>query len=329
MRVLAGDIGGTSARVAIFDIDHDEARMLRQRRYASEDFPGLAPIVRTFLADVTDPPDRACFGVACPVVDGTCAGTNLSWTIDIASLPEEIGIPRAAVINDLHAVGRGLQRLGPGDLATLQAGEPRKRGPIAVMAAGTGLGEAYLTWSGDEYLVHDSEGGHGSFSPGNELEWGLARWVESGFGHASCERVLSGPGLVNIYGYLVASGGASRQPGVQARPEGGDAAVIGRNALAGTDPLSVEALDLFVSMLGAEAGNLALTVMATGGVYLAGGIAPRIVAKLRDGTFIRAFRAKGRLSDLLERVPVHAILNPHVGLIGAADAALHLEERGD
>jgi glucokinase len=325
MRVLAGDIGGTNARLAMVDIDVKAVRLLHERRFASRDFPGLAPIVRAFLADVADEPSRACFGIACPVVSGRCSATNLPWTIDVPSLAAEIGIPRTTVINDFHAVGYGVQRLSPADLVALQAGEPDERGVIALIGAGTGLGEAFLTWSGDGYRVHDSEGGHASFSARNDLEWGLLRALGSRLGHVSCERVLSGPGLVSIYRYLLASGCAEEQARVRTEMESDDpAAVIGRHALAGTDPLSTRALDIFASVYGAQAGNFALTVMATGGVYVAGGIAPRVVSRLRDGTFITAFRDKGRLSDVLARVPVHVIINPHVGLIGAAAVALHL-----
>lgn len=325
MRVLVGDIGGTSARLGIVDIDAKAVRLIEQRRFASRDFDGLAPIVQAFLTGVEDVPDRACFAIACPVIDGKCSTTNLSWEIDVRALSDRIGIPRTDIINDLHAVGHGVQRLTPQDLVTLQAGEPQARGVVGVIGAGTGLGEAFVTWNNDAYLVHSSEGGHVSFAAQNELECRLRNWLASTVGHVSYEHIVSGPGLVRIYEFLVEGGEADEQAHVRVEMERDDpATVISRHALAHTDPLCERALDVFATAYGAQAGNLALTVMATGGVFVAGGIAPRIVPKLRDGAFMTAFRDKGRLSDVLARVPVKIITNPHVGLIGAAIAATRL-----
>lgn len=329
MRVLAGDIGGTNARLAIVDVSPAGLRVLHKRRLPSRDYPGLVPIVRTFLADIGEVPSRACFGIACPIVDGRCSPTNLTWSVDVRTLAAEIGIPMATVINDLHAVGHGLQRLGPADFVTLQEGVPDEHGVIAIIGAGTGLGQAFLTWNGGGYRVHHSEGGHASFSARNELEWALFGSLTRRFGHVSSEHVLSGPGLVRIYRHLAAQAREADRDRVEAEMEGEDpAAVISRHALAGTDALSSRALDIFVSVYGAQAGDLALTVMATGGVYVAGGIAPRIVKKLTDGTFTTAFRDKGRLSDILARVPVRVIMNRGVGLIGAASVAARLEPPG-
>ena len=325
MRVLAGDIGGTNARLAIVEIDDTGARLGHTQRFASKDFPGLAPIVHAFLGEVEDAPDRACFAIACPILDGKCNGTNLSWTVNVRTLAEEIGIPRTKIINDLHAVGHGVRRLAPADLVPLQTGEPDDRGVIALIGAGTGLGEAFVTRDGDAYQVHSSEGGHATFGATSEGECGLLTSLARKFGHVSTERVVSGPGLASIYRYLADAGDAPEQAHVRRRMEGADpSAVIADEALAGTDPLSERALAMFVSAYGAQAGNLALTVMATGGVYVAGGIAPRIVPKLSDGTFMTAFRNKGRLSDVLARIPVNVIVNPHAGLIGAAMVAMHL-----
>lgn len=323
MRVLAGDVGGTSTRLAIVDVDADDARLLYKRRFASTDFPGLAPIVRAFLTDVADTPGSACVGMACPVLNGQCNPTNLSWTVDTRTLALEIGIPRTEVINDIQAVGHAVPRLRSADLETLQTGEPTDGGPMALIGAGTGLGEAFVTSSGDAYQVHASEGGHTSFSARSDLEWGLRASLADTFGHVSSERVVSGPGLVSIYRYLAAIGKAEEQASVRAEMDRSDpAAVISGQALAGTDTLSAQALDMFASAYGARAGDLALTVMATGGVYVTGGIAPRIVPKLRDGTFMTAFRDKGRLSGILARVPVSVIVNPDVGLVGAAVVAM-------
>ena len=328
MRVLAGDIGGTNARLAIVDVGPAGTRVIRKRRLPSRDYPGLAPMVRAFLAEVGETPSRACFGIACPVVDGRCSPTNLSWSVDIETLPAEIGIPWATVINDLHAVGYGVQRLSADDFVTLQAGVPDEHGAIAIIAAGTGLGQAFLTRDGDDYRVHHSEGGHASFSPRNDLEWELHRSLAQRFGHVSCEHVLSGPGLVRIYRQLAAGAAASDRSRIEAEMESEDpAAVIARHALDGSDATCVRALDVFASVYGAQAGDLALTVMATGGVYVAGGIAPRIVQKLTDGTFTTEFRDKGRLSQILARVPIRVIVNRGVGLLGAATVAARLSPR--
>lgn len=325
MRVLAGDIGGTNARLAIVDAGSPEMRVIHKRRLPSRDYPGLAPLVRAFLAEVGETPARACFGIACPVVDGRCRPTNLSWSVDLETLPAEIGIPHAAVINDLAAVGYGLRHLRGDDLVTIQDGVPDETGAIAIIAAGTGLGHAFLTWDGDDYRVHHSEGGHASFSARNDVEWALARSLAQRFGPVSWEHVVSGPGLVRIYRHLAAGAPAADRSHIEAEMESEDpAAVISRHALAGSDAFCVRALDAFVSAYGAQAGNLALTVMATGGVYVAGGIAPRIVQKLTDGRFMSAFRDKGRLPLFLARVPVRVIVNRGVGLIGAATVAARL-----
>jgi glucokinase len=323
MRVLAGDIGGTTARLAIVDIDDTVSRVRHPRRFATKDFSGLVPIVQAFLAEVGDTPKDASFAIACPATDGACTGTNLGWHVDVRDLAKELDIRRTKVINDLRAVGYGLQRLGPADLVTLQGGEPDENGVMAIIGAGTGLGEAFVIRGDDSYSVHPSEGGHASFSASNEREWGLLRWLASTLDHVSYERVVSGPGLVSIYRYLAEAERVVEQPRVRRRMGRSDpAAVISGEALAGTDELSGRALEMFASAYGARAGDLALTVMATGGVYIAGGIAPRIVPKLREGAFMTAFRSKGRLSDVVSRIPINVILNPHVGLIGAAMVAM-------
>ena len=326
MRVLAGDIGGTNARLAIVDAGADGMRIVRERRYGTPGEPGLAPIVRRFLGDGAGsggaPPERACFGIAGPVVDGECHTPNLPWKVSARALATDLGIPRTLLINDFRAAGYGLPHLGPADLVTLQAGTADPHGTIALIGAGTGLGQGFLVWDGRRHQVQSSEGGHATFAARDELEWGLRHALLDEFGQVSYERVLSGSGLARVYRFLAGSGFAPERPEVRVEMEREDpAAVVTRHALAGDDPLSVRALDLFVSVLGSQAGNLALTVLATGGVYVAGGIAPRIVARLRDGAFVAAFRGKGRLADLLARIPVHVVMSPDVGLLGAAAAA--------
>jgi glucokinase len=317
--VLAGDVGGTNARLAIVALDGRSARFVHQNRYPSGDHAGLAPIVRRFLDETGVRPDRACFGIACPMVGDDCTAPNLPWTVNARALAAEIEIPRSAIINDFVAVGYGIELLTPADLATLQEGAPEPRGPIALIGAGTGLGEGFLVWEDDHYWVLPSEGGHTDFAPSGELQTGLLRSLRERFGRVSWERLLSGPGIANIYRYLLEAGVATEQSSVRAEIEAeDDATVIVRHALDRTDCLSARSLDLFWEVLGAEAGNLALTMVATGGVYIAGGIAPRIAQQLDSGPFLTAFRNKGRLSSLVERVPVHVIMNPSVGMLGAA-----------
>jgi len=320
--VLAGDVGGTNARLATVEVDGRTARIVRERRYPSRDYPGLAPIVRRFCEEEATRPDRACFGIACPLVGDDCTAPNLPWTINGRALAAEIGIPRTRIINDFVAVGYGIELLGAADLVTLQEGRPEPQGPIALIGAGTGLGQGFLIWEGDHYRVLPSEGGHGDYAPRGELQAGLLQFLDRQFDRVSWERLLSGPGLVNTYRYLHASAVAPEQATVRAQMEKEDpAGVIAGHALAKTDCLSDRALDLFCEIFGAQAGNLALTVVSTGGVYLAGGIAPRIVKRLKGGPFLTAFRDKGRLSELLARIPVHVIMNPNGALLGAAAVA--------
>jgi glucokinase len=321
MRVLAGDIGGTHARLAVVDITRRTIRVVDARTFRSRDYPGLAPIAREFLSGVGDGLDRACFGVACPVVGGNCETPNLPWTINARRLAAEIGIARTRVINDLDAIAYGLARLRADDLVTLQAGRPAERGVLALIGAGTGLGQAYLVWENGRYRPRPSEGGHASFAATSELEWELHRYLAARHEHVSAERVISGPGLLSTYQFFAERAPERVAPGVHADIQRDGAVAVSRHALAGTDPLCVDALALFAGAYGAQAGNLALAVLATGGVYVVGGIAPSIIDKLRDGTFIAAFRAKGRLADILERVPVHVVMNPSIGLFGAAVAA--------
>jgi glucokinase len=322
--VLAGDVGGTNARLALVDMDGHSARIVQERRYPSRDYPGLGPIVRRFCEEEGSRPDRACFGIACPLVgEGEdCTAPNLPWTTNGPALAAEIGIPRTRIINDFVAVGYGIELLGRSDLVTLQAGRPEPQGPIVLIGAGTGLGQGFLLWEGDHYRVLPSEAGHGDYAPRGKLQAGLLPFLAQQFGRVSWERLLSGPGLVNTYRYLLASAVAPERATVRAEMEQEDpAAVIGRHALAGTDCLSDRTLDLFCEIFGAQAGNLALTMISTGGVYLSGGIAPRIVERLKAGPFLTAFRDKGRLSELLARIPVHVIINPNGALLGAAAVA--------
>lgn len=323
MRVLAGDIGGTHARLSIVEIGDEGWEIQEEREYDSNAFEGLAPVVRRYRTEVQQEVDTASFGLACPIEDGICRLTNLDWEIDASSFGDEIGIPDARIVNDFNCVGYALRFLGPDDLVELQPGTPREHGPIAVIGAGTGLGQGFLVWHDGRYRVQASEGGHVDLAPRSPLGWELVEHLREKYGHVSYERVVSGPGMVDVYEFLAESGYAEERDVTREEMNERDAAeVISDHGLAGDDPLCVRALDIFVELFGAQAGNLALTVRADGGVYLAGGIAPQITDRLRNGPFLDAFRSKGRMSDLVADVPVWVIVNPRVGLIGAAAAAL-------
>lgn len=326
VRVLAGDIGGTHARLALFEVDpssEERPRPEREETLRSEELDGLPEAVRGFLDRVGAPPDAACLGIAGPVTGEVYRPPNLRWSFRREELAEALGIGELKIINDFDAVGHGLAYLREDELATLQEGRPRARAPIALIGAGTGLGTGYLTWHDGRYRVHSSEGGHVDFAPRDELGRQLQAWLADRHGRASCERVLSGPGLVSLYRFLRERGEIPERENVRRELEEGKAAErISAHAVARTDPLSVRALELFASHYGAQAGNLALTFQAEAGVYLAGGIAPAILPALRAGPFLEAFRAKGRLSSFMESIPVRVIRNTEVGLLGAVAAAV-------
>lgn len=329
MTVLVGDIGGTNARLAEVRIEPGgRARILRDATYPSERFAGLAPIVTLFLRDTQATIRHACFAVPGPVHDGHVETTNLRWLVDEASLAAQTGIPSVRLINDFAAVGHGIQRLQPDDVVTVKPGRADPDGAIAVIGPGTGLGHGIVMRRGDEALVLPSEGGHADFAPADEVEWELVRHLRRRHDHASWERVVSGPGIVTLYRFLASRPGASERLDVRAAMEQEDpAAVITRYALDGSDPICVDTLDRFVRALAAQAGNFALTVLATGGVFIAGGIAPRILPKLRHASFGMAFMRKGRFADDLGRIPVHVVIDPHVGLRGAAAVAARTKPR--
>jgi glucokinase len=307
--ILAGDIGGTKTHLALFDRDLSESAALEV--YPSREQTGLEEMLAAFFSEHPADVESACFGVAGPVRDGRVETTNLAWGVDAWGLARELGLESVGLLNDLEANAYGIAALVPADFAVLQQGDPRATGNAAVCSAGTGLGEAGLYWNGEQHRPFACEGGHTDFAPRSDLEVELWRFLAAEFGHVSYERVCSGMGLVNVYRFLVAVNGAA--PAVDL-----DAAMISQAALDRSDDTCVRALDLMVSIYGAEAGNLALKIMAAGGVYLGGGIAPKILPKLSDGTFVRAFADKGRFSSLLEDIPVRVILSEKAALLGAA-----------
>jgi len=320
--LLAGDIGGTKTNLAIFSMKDELRTPLKEGTFPSARYASLAELIREFLADTNFSIERACFGVPGPVMDGKAKTTNLPWMLEEEQLQNELGIPSVCLLNDLMAMAHAVPLLEAADLATLNVGEPEVHETMAVIAPGTGLGEAFLTWGGSYYYAHPSEGGHTDFAPTDTLEIGLLRYLLDRFEHVSYEQVCSGIGLPHIYAYLKETQQFTELTWVTEKlatvVDGNP--VIFQAAMAEVEqsPLCVATLKTFAAILGAEAGNLALKVLATGGIYLGGGIPPRILTFLQDGGFMRAFANKGRFSTLLSRIPVHVILNPKVALLGAA-----------
>jgi glucokinase len=325
--ILAGDIGGTKTLLALFDDASGTLQLRRDASFPSQEAASLEAILTRFLAGSLTPPRAACFGVPGVVIDGRCETTNLPWHLDEGALAPTVGAPRVKLLNDLEAAAYGMLHLEPHELASLNnAAAPRRRGNIAVIAAGTGLGEAMLVWDGVHHHPVASEGGHADFAPRTDEEVELLLYLRRQFnGHVSYERVLTGPGLHNIYNFLRDTAYAPEPPWLAERLAMGDpSAAIAEIGLAGGAPLCVAALDLFAAAYGAEAGNMALRCLAIGGVFVGGGIAPKILPALRRGRFMHAFTNKGRFAELLQTIPVHVALNPRAPLIGAARYALRL-----
>ncbi len=318
--ILAGDIGGTSTRLGLFESAGPRLRAVAEQTYSSPDHPGLEAIIAKFLAEHPASPRAAAFGIAGPVVGNVVRTPNLAWVIDGAALAGAIGLPRIGLINDLEANAWGIAELSPTDFVTLHPGAPNPAGNRAVIAAGTGLGEAGLFWDGRMHHPFACEGGHTDFAPRDAEEAALLAYLSKQFERVSYERVVSGPGLQQILAFLRDAGSAGTlTDALAAAMASGDAsAAISQAAIARSDPVAVKALDMFVSIYGAEAGNLAVKMLATGGVFIGGGIAPRILEQLRGGPFLQAFLAKGRMRTLMESMPVRVILNDKTALLGAA-----------
>ena len=345
--ILAGDIGGTKTRLALFDWKDERVAPLAEQLYISTDYKSFEDILSEFL----NPPDpepvgsiedvdsalpevqpreplkiaAACIGVAGPVIENRCHTTNLPWVVDGDALAKRFDIPTVRLLNDLEATAHGLLELRPEEITALNAGTvPSQKRPIALIAAGTGLGEAILFWDGTHYRPIPSEGGHADFGPNSDLEIELLRHLRASYLHVSWERVLSGPGLHAIYEFLRDT--KRNEPTWMAeRIQVEDpAAVIAEVGLKKQADIGVQALDLFSSIYGAEAGNLALKSMSLSGVYLGGGIAPKLLPKLQDGSFMRGFTNKGRYKKLMSSIPVWVVMNDRAGLIGAAAVAAKL-----
>jgi glucokinase len=320
--ILAGDVGGTNTRLARFEVSGARLVPGVTRTYPSQGHTSLDEIVATFLRETPGTLAHACIGIAGPVREGRVEATNLAWAVDARSLAAGLGLDRVILINDLEANAWGLAALPGSDFNVLQPGRPAPTGNAAVISAGTGLGEAGLVWDGRHHRPVASEAGHADWAPQDDLQGALWRFLAAEVGHVSVERVLSGPGLHNIYRFLRDAQGLAEPDWLAdlLRNEA-PAPVIGRVGLEARAEICVRALSLFVAIYGAEAGNLGLRVLATAGVYLGGGIAPRLLPALQGRTFLDAFAAKGRLRPLLEAIPVRVVLNDQAALVGAARRA--------
>ena len=316
--ILAGDVGGTKVHLALYDLIDGKLEYSRDARFPAKDHSGLEEIVKEFMG--AQKVAAACFGVPGPVRDGHLRLTNLPWTLDSRELSANLSIPHVFLINDLEANGYGVAELTPNQIYTLWEGDASQVGNRALIAAGTGLGEGMLIWNGRTHTPYPSEGGHADYAPRNEDEIDLLRFLKQKFnGRISFERVVSGMGLTNIYEFLREVRGIDEPAWLAGRMAAEDPnAVITELALKAKSEICEKALDMFVSAYGAEAGNLALKLMSVGGVYIGGGVAPRILEKLKDGAFLKAFTDKGRLSPLLVNMPVRVILESRAALLGAA-----------
>jgi glucokinase len=325
MMFLAGDVGGTKTNLAIYAIENDRLVVQKSTSYSSRDRTSLEKIVGEFLDSGPKDVQHACFGVAGPVKDGEVQVTNLPWTVNAAQLQAALGFQRVSLLNDLEANAYGIQTLQPGELLSINPhGDPLQVGNRALISAGTGLGEAGLLWDGVTHRPFATEGGHASFAPNDSIGDDLLRFLRLEHGHVSWERVLSGLGMVNLYRFFRARSGQPEPAWLTEEIKAGDlAAVVSRAGLSGKDTVCVDALDCFTRNYGAEAGNFALKMLALGGVYIGGGIAPKMLPKMQSDIFLDAFYHKGRLSPLLKATPVYVILNDKTALQGAAWFAAH------
>jgi glucokinase len=328
--LIAGDIGGTKTDLAIFANHSEPHTPLAQAQFHSAGFPSLQALVATFLAQVSLPVDTGCFAVAGPVVAGHAKATNLPWVMDERSIAADLKLVSVRLLNDLEAVARAVPVLRPSDFVTLSAGIPVPRAPIAIIAPGTGLGESFLTWDGTRYRAHGSEGGHSDFAPTDARQLRLLEYLLARFDHVGVERVCSGIGVPNLYRFLHEAEKIAESPSVaralESAPDRTRAILEAGLDPAGRSALCRATVDLLTAILASEAGNLVLKVLATGGIYFAGGIAFRLLKELEAPRFLQAFSSKGRFKDLMERIPVH-VITTRAALMGAASYGLdHLKD---
>jgi glucokinase len=323
---LAGDIGGTKTRIALFSMAAGNCEPFEIETFPSQEYSSLEDIVLVYIAGKPANLRGASFGIAGPIFGGRAQVTNLSWTVDEATLSKALGGIPIKLLNDLHAISSAIPHLKPQDLVTLIPGESAPQGAKGVIAPGTGLGEGFLLWDGERYQPYPSEGGHTSFGPETPLQLELLNYLDPIFGHVSYERVCSGIGIGNLYKFL-RDGKGFEEPDWLAEKLAeveDQTPVIAQAALENKAEICSQTMDLFVSILGSEAGNLALKVLATGGIYLGGGIPRRILPLLKGKAFSQGFLDKGRFADMLTRVPVYVITHPAAGVYGAACHKLHM-----
>lgn len=313
MRIIAGDIGGTKTLLSCIELEGPDRRVIKQERFASGAFPTFDDVLKSFLADVGEGIIGSCFAVAGPVIRGEASITNLPWKMSADRLRAGFPLGKVVLINDFFANAYAIPALVPSDLVVINPGRPAPNETVAIIGAGTGLGEGILVPEGLRWRVIPSEGGHCDFAPANGEQAALLDKLREQYGHVSVERVVSGDGLTTVYQFL---------GGPLDRPFDDMPARIAGLANEG-DPIARRALEMFVDCYGAEAGNLALKVLAVGGIYISGGIAAKNIERFTDGRFLAAFRSKGRMETLLSGIPIALIVNPNVGLIGAAEVALH------
>ncbi len=316
--ILAGDLGGTKSNLAAFDVTNGKLRLVQRKKFSSRDFPRAEDIVESFSKEVGAKFAAACFGVAGPVFDNKAKATNLPWVVDGTQIGRLLGIGHVTLLNDMDITFHGVEVLEPNEVYLLQRGSPAPHENQALLAAGTGLGEAIRVWDGRRHLVVPTEGGHCDLAPRTDKEIELLRFLKKRYDRVSFEVVLSGKGFRPIHEFL---GGSVRHPTFdEPKPDAG-AVEITQNALNGNCPVCVETLDMWAALYGAEAGNLALKALARGGVYVAGGISAKLSAKLKDGTFARAFSQKSKFESFLQQIPLTLVLNEDAPLLGAASVA--------
>lgn len=325
MSYLAGDIGGTKTHLALYQDQGGKTTCVKDQKFPSKDYPNLRTIVKKFLVGVGFEIERACFGIAGPVEDGKSKATNLPWLIDSKQLETELKIEKVALINDLEANAYGLKVLSDDEFFILNEGDPNAYGNQAMISAGTGLGEAGIYFDGKDHLPFACEGGHTDFGPRNEVEDQLLHYLRKKFEHVSYERILSGPGLYTLYQFVVETKQEDEDPEALELINNGDSPrLVSQLGLSGESAACAKTLQLFASIYGAEAGNIALKIFALGGVFIGGGIAPKILEVIKKGDFMESFRGKGRFAQLLSDIPVKVVLNDNTALLGSMYYARNL-----
>ncbi|MCB1110481.1 MAG: glucokinase [Chlamydiia bacterium] len=325
MTYLAGDIGGTKTHLALYIEEKGKMECVKEEKFPSKKYPNLRSIVKEFLEGQNLSVAKACFGIAGPVKKGKSQATNLPWLIDAEELKTELHFEKVSLINDLEANAYGLNMLKEEEFYVLNTGDPKAEGNQAMVSAGTGLGEAGIYYDGRRHYPFACEGGHTDFAPRNDREDALLRYLRKRFGHVSYERILSGPGLYNLYQFMVETKQVSEKEETYKEIASGDAPrLISEKGLSGASKACSQTLELFVSIYGSEAGNVALKMLALGGVFIGGGIAPKIMGVLKRGDFFHSFTGKGRFSHLLEAIPIKVVLNDRTALLGSTYYAKHL-----